>query len=49
MKPKKGKKLSLKKETIQDLIIILDRNEQNKVKGGTDTNTEGTTRVPVYC
>lgn len=46
MKPKKEKKLGLRKETIRDLSV-LDTNEQKQVKGG--TNKPGTTQVPVYC
>jgi hypothetical protein len=49
MKPKKEKKLSLRKETIQDLDNILDKDEQQRVKGGSDTDTKGTTQVPIYC
>jgi len=49
MKPKKEKKLHLGKVTIQDLNSALDRDEQQKVKGGTGTNQPGTTDVPIYC
>ncbi|UCH96067.1 MAG: hypothetical protein JSV88_04235 [Candidatus Aminicenantes bacterium] len=49
MKQKKEKKLRLGKETIQDLDIVLDRDEQKRVKGGTANNPGYTTIVPVYC
>ena len=49
MKPKKEKKLHLSKETIQDLDIVLETNDQKKVNGGTGGVVLGTTQVPVYC
>lgn len=51
MKEKKEKKLRLRKETVQDLDTVLDRDEQKRVKGGTSTGTSqnGTTEVPIYC
>ena len=51
MKTKNEKKLQLRKQTLQDLDCVLDRNDQQKVKGGTNTdpNTNGTTQVPIYC
>jgi len=49
MKTKKEKKLSLGKETIQDLDTVLDRDDQKRIKGGTSTGTNGTTEVPIYC
>jgi hypothetical protein len=49
MKPKKEKKLYLGKMTIQDLEKALDRDEQQKVKGGSQTTNPGTTDVPFYC
>lgn len=49
MKPKKERKLRLVKTTIQDLNIILDRDDQKMVKGGSKTNQGGTTEVPVFC
>ncbi len=47
MKQKKEKKLSLGKETLQDLSIVLDKDEQKKVKGG--SLGFGPTQVPIYC
>ena len=44
MKQKKEKKLCLSKETLQDLSIVLERDEQKWVKGGV-----GITQVPVFC
>ena len=49
MKPKKERKLRLGKTTIQDLNIILDRDDQNRVKGGTKIEGLGTTQIPIYC
>lgn len=49
MKPKKERKLRLGKTTIQDLNIILDRDDQNRVKGGTKSEQGGTTEVPIFC
>lgn len=48
MKEKKESKLRLNKSTIQDLES-LNLDEQKVIKGGTDSNTKGTTIVPVYC
>lgn len=47
MKQKKEKKLGLGKETIQDLSIVLERDEQKWVKGG--SQGFGPTQVPIYC
>jgi len=49
MKQKKEKKLRLSKETIQNLDIVLDRDEQKRVKGGTAYANPGTTDVPYHC
>ncbi len=49
MKQKKEKELRLGKETIQNLNIVLDRDEQKRVKGGTADNPGYATIVPVYC
>ena len=51
MKSKKTKKLRLRKETIQDLDIALDRDEEKMIKGGTGNGCEaaGTTQVPIFC
>ncbi len=49
MKTKNEKKLRLGKETIQDLDTVLDRDEQERVKGGSATSKVGTTEVPIYC
>jgi hypothetical protein len=49
MKPKKVKKLRLVKETIRNLDIVLERDEQKQAKGGTGQGGNGTTQVPVYC
>ncbi len=49
MKQKKTKQLHLNKETIQNLDIILERDDQKRVKGGTDTSQNGTTQIPIYC
>lgn len=49
MKPKKERKLRLGKMTLQDLNIILDRDDQNRVKGGSKTEQGGTTQIPIYC
>lgn len=46
---KKEKKLHLGKITIQDLNTILDRAEQQTIKGGSDDGTSWTTQVPVVC
>ncbi len=48
MKQKKANKLSLAKETIQNLREVLERDDQKKVMGGTyigQLNTD----VPQYC
>ena len=47
MKQKKEKKLSLSKETIQDLENVLDKDDQKWVKGG--SMGFGPTQVPIYC
>jgi hypothetical protein len=50
MKEKKEKKLNLNKITIQDLDFVLDRVEQNEVRGGSGGETApGTTKIPVIC
>jgi hypothetical protein len=49
MKPKKVKRIRLGKETIRNLDKVLDREEQKRVKGGTDVNPPGLTQVPIYC
>ena len=49
MKQQNEKKLNLGKETIQDLNIVLDRDEQKRVKGGTANQGAGTTEVPFHC
>ena len=49
MKQKKDKKLRLSKETIQDLNIVLDRDEQKRVKGGTVNANQVNTEVPIFC
>jgi len=46
---KKENKLQLKKSTVQNLNTVLDRDEQKKIKGGTNAATYGTTDVPIYC
>ncbi len=45
MKQKKEKKLRLGKMTIQNLDIVLDQDDLERVKGG----LPGTTQVPIYC
>ncbi|NIM11787.1 MAG: hypothetical protein GTO45_06680 [Candidatus Aminicenantes bacterium] len=49
MKPKEEKKLTLGKETIQDLDTVLDRDDQKRVKGGSKIEGLGTTEVPIFC
>ena len=49
MKQKKEKRLRLDKQTIQNLDTVLDRDDQKRVKGGTNTVEPGTTQVPVFC
>lgn len=49
MKQQEEKKLRLRKETIRDLDRVLDKEEQQRVKGGTQANGEGPTQVPIYC
>ncbi len=49
MKQKKETKLSLKKETIQDLDFVLDKNEQKMIEGGSAYALKGTTQVPIFC
>ncbi|MCP5048720.1 MAG: hypothetical protein GY940_16235 [bacterium] len=49
MKQTKTKQLYLNKVTIQNLGIILDKDEQKKVKGGTYTSQNGSTQIPIYC
>ncbi|MCK4761752.1 MAG: hypothetical protein KAW12_06085 [Candidatus Aminicenantes bacterium] len=45
----KEKKLKLEKSTVQNLNTILDREEQELLKGGTNVVPMGTTAVPIYC
>jgi len=45
MKQKKEKTLRLGKMTIQNLNIVLDQDDQKRIKGG----EPGITQVPVYC
>lgn len=45
----KEKKLRLSKQTFQNLNTVLERDEQKKVKGGSNTVPEQTTQVPVFC
>lgn len=52
MKRREGKKLYLGKSTIQNLNTVfmeLDRDEQKKVKGGSEKAQQGTTQVPIFC
>jgi len=49
MKQKKEKKLRLSKETIQDLENVLDKDDQKRVKGGSQSEYVGITQVPIYC
>ncbi|HLP46858.1 MAG TPA: hypothetical protein VK469_12970 [Candidatus Kapabacteria bacterium] len=49
MKQKNEKKLTLKKITIQDLQVNLDRDELKKINGGSATTTPGTTEPPIFC
>lgn len=49
MKEKKEKKLRLDKITIQDFDSVLDGDQQNAVKGGSETNPFGLTDIPVVC
>ncbi|UCH96056.1 MAG: hypothetical protein JSV88_04180 [Candidatus Aminicenantes bacterium] len=49
MKEKKEKKLRLNKITIQDFDSVLDGDQQNAIKGGSDIQTAGTTDIPVIC
>jgi hypothetical protein len=43
------KKLFLNKITVWNFDSVLDRDEQKKVKGGSDDLTRGTTNKPIYC
>jgi D-ribose pyranose/furanose isomerase RbsD len=54
MKTKKiKKKLSINKLTIQNLdhnqVKVLESNEQEVVKAGSETNLAGITKHPIYC
>jgi hypothetical protein len=49
MKRKRATKLNLGKLTIQNLSTVLDRDEQKRVKGGSENGQAGTTQVPIYC
>jgi hypothetical protein len=49
MKQQKEKKLRLTKETIQDLDSVLDRDNQKKVKGGSQTDQTMNTQIRVFC
>jgi hypothetical protein len=54
MKTKKiKKKLTLNKLTIQNLdynqVNVLERDEQEVVKAGSEINLAGTTNHPIYC
>ena len=46
---KKEKKLRLEKVTVQNFNWVLDGDQQNAVKGGTNTNQNGLTDIPVVC
>ena len=43
------KKLFLNKITVWNFDSVLDRDEQKKVKGGSDDLSRGTTNKPIYC
>jgi hypothetical protein len=49
MKQKKGKKLRLAKETIQDLDNVLGWDQQKMVKGGSETDQSRNTQIRVFC
>lgn len=49
MKGERVKKLHLDKLTIQNLSAVLDRDEQKRIKGGSENCQQGTTQVPIYC
>ncbi len=49
MKQKKEKKLRLDKETIRNLDIVLDKDDQKRVKGGTAKANLFNTQVPIFC
>lgn len=49
MKQNKGKKLRLAEETIQDLDMVLDRDDQKRVKGGSETHQSRNTQIPIFC
>jgi hypothetical protein len=43
------KKLFLNKTTVWNFDYVLDSDEQEKIKGGSDDLTRGTTNRPIYC
>ena len=49
MKPKKENKLRLNKTTIQDLDTVLDRDEQKRIKGGSESHQSRDTQIPIFC
>ena len=49
MKQKKEKKLRISKETIRNLDIVLDKDDQKRVKGGTAKTKGLNTQVPIFC
>ena len=49
MKQTKREKLHLNKRTIQDLVDLLDRKDQEAIKSGNDNTRALTTKTPVYC
>jgi hypothetical protein len=49
MKQKKGKKLRLGKETIQDLETVLDKDDQKRIKGGYENDYLVNTQIRVFC
>jgi hypothetical protein len=46
---KKERKLSLGKIRIQHLEALLERDDQQAIKAGSDTAAPGTTILPVFC
>jgi hypothetical protein len=49
MKQKKENKLRFGKETIQNLDIVLDKDDQKGIKGGTANLNQVNTQVPIFC
>jgi hypothetical protein len=49
MKKKKEQKLRSGKITVCDLAPTLKRDEQIRIRGGSDKNRAGVTILPVYC